>query len=309
VTAFNLTDLSRPYNEVQVVPAPVAFPGGKSVDLAGARAAVLGCGSVGGFAAWCLAGAGVTDLELADRDRLEIDNCRRHLCGATDQGQPKAAAVAAFLHAHFRQVTATCHDFCFLQRPERLRGLIERCDIALVAVDDEAPKYLIDAMARELGRPAVYAGVYGGGWGVEAIFHDPAIGSPCYGCTAQTLGRIGIAVSPPPPGSDYALPDATTDPSEWARADLTSILPCATLAARLVTAWLARQRGSEQAWREFQAPAANAWRLALRHVPAWGFGPWELRPVPVQRQPGCPECGGRTGSLADFDRLLSGGPL
>lgn len=49
-----------------------------AVDLAGATATVLGCGSVGGLAAWCLS-AGVGSLKLADRDRLMGDNPRRQV--------------------------------------------------------------------------------------------------------------------------------------------------------------------------------------------------------------------------------------
>src|SRR5262249_49884395 len=158
-------------------------------------------------------------------------------------------------------------------RPELLRRLIGRCDVALAAVDDEAPKHLIDAMARELGRPVVYAGVYGGGWGAEAGLTDPAAGSPCYACTARAPGRGGVLVAPLTPDADHAAPDPGVAPSEWARAALTSIMPCAALAARLVTSWLARQRGDERAWQEFHGAGANAWRLALRQVPAWGSGP------------------------------------
>jgi hypothetical protein len=176
-------------------------------------------------------------------------------------------------------------------------------------VDDEAPKHLIDAMARELCRPVVYAGVYGGGWGAEAIVTDPATGTPCYPCTAQALGRVGIPVEPPPSGPGYALPAPGTAPSAWVQADLSSIMPCAVLAARLVVARLAWHHGMDGPWHEFGSPGVNAWRLALRRVPAWGFGPWELRPVPAQPQSGCPECGCRTGSANDLCRLLSRGPL
>ena len=95
-------------------------------------------------------------------------------------------------------------------------------------------------------------------------------------------------------------------PSAWPRADLAGIMPCAALAARLITAWLARQRGADRAWEEFRQTGANAWRLALRHVVGWGFGPWELRAVPVRRQPDCLVCGTGTASLAQVNQLLSG---
>lgn len=302
MSVLSLTDTVSQFNQIQPMPAGERLPALTAVDLGGAQVAVLGCGSVGGFAAWSLAGAGVTRLELADRDRLEPANRRRHVGGTADLGWPKAAVVASFLRARYPQLTPVAHDFCFLKHPDRLRELLARCDLALAAVDDEAPKHLIDALARELGRPVVYAGVYGGGWAAEAILIDPTAGGPCYACTARTLGRAGIVVDRPESSPDYAWPELGRAAADWVQADLTSILPCAALASCLATAWLARQRGAGAVWEEFRA--AGAWRLALRTVPAWGFGPWELRPVPVERQPDCPSCGHGVGSAADLQGLF-----
>jgi hypothetical protein len=282
------------------------FASEPAVDLAGARVAVLGCGSVGSLSAWCCAGAGVGVLLVADRDRLEVDNLRRHLCGAEDIGAPKPDAVGRFLRQRFPQVTTLAGRFCFLEQADELRGLLDRCDIALVAVDDEAPKFLIDAITRELGRPVLYAGVYGGGWAAELILTDPAADTPCYACAARTLGRVGVPVWPQEPAPGYALPAPEREPTEWVRADLTSIMPCAALAARLTTAWLARRNGHERPWNEFRVTGASVWRLALRHVPGWGAGPWCLRPVPVVRQPGCPVCGSGRRSAEAFLTLLEG---
>ncbi len=302
-----LTDSTRPGNNVLAAPVPCPVAAETAADLAGARVAVLGCGSVGGLAAWALASAGVDNLELADRDRLEGANLRRHVCGGSDLGRPKAEAVAGFLRARFPRVTATPHDICFLECPDQLREMLGRSDAVLAATDDEAPKYLIDSMAREIGHPVVYAGVYGGGWGAEVVLTDPADGTPCYGCAARALGRTGVPVSPAATGADYARQDPRTPPSAWVRADLAAILPCAALAARLVTAVLSDQRGAGATRREFQAAGASAWRLALRRVPAWGFGPWEVRPALVERLSDCPECCHRQGSPADLVRLLGGG--
>jgi molybdopterin/thiamine biosynthesis adenylyltransferase len=123
VNAPTLTDALPTFKKVR--PASRTFPTEKAADLAGARVLVLGCGSVGGSAAWCLASAGVTGLELADRDRMETANLRRHVCGESDCGRPKGEAVAGFLRARFPTATTTPHHFCFLERPELLRDLIE----------------------------------------------------------------------------------------------------------------------------------------------------------------------------------------
>lgn len=157
----------------------IRFSAEPRVDLGTASVAILGCGSVGSFAAWCLASAGVGRLVLADRDELAVENLRRHICSAETIGLPKPAAVARFLGGRFRDIFARPRCFCFLEHPDRLRQLLRRTDLALVAVDDEAPKHLIDSMCREMGLPAIFAGVYGGGWAAEVILTDPASDTPC----------------------------------------------------------------------------------------------------------------------------------
>jgi molybdopterin-synthase adenylyltransferase len=283
-----------------------AFAAEPALDLAGAYVAVLGCGSVGGLAAWCLAGAGVGRLTLADRDRLEPDNLRRHVCGARALGRPKAPAVAGFLQDRFPALSVAAHELCFLDRPEAARALLAGCEAALVAVDAEGPKHLLDTAARELGRPATYVGVYGGGWGGEVILSDAAADTPCYACATRALGRVGIALDPPAPSPGYALPQAGRPESDWPRADLTALLPCAALAVRLVLAVLAAWRGDGRLLQEFTAGGVSAWRFAVRRVPGWG-GPWGLVPVSVGRLTDCPVCGPGTCPPGRFEDLLREG--
>jgi len=282
----------------------LAFATEAVADLAGARVAILGCGSAGSFAAWACASAGVGFLDLADRDTLTPDNLRRHACSQADLGTAKPVALARLLSQRFPALQATSHEACFLREPDRLRRLIAAADMLLIAVDDEAPKHLIDAMARELGKPGVYAGVYGGGWAVEVIVLDPGAAAPCYACAARSLGRIGVALDAAQLPPAYALPVPGREASGWPRADLTSLLPCAALAARLVTARLARDRGHAQLWDEWSG--ACAWRLALRRVAPWECGPWQLVPVPVTRDPLCPTCGIGQPVRIDDKKLLGG---
>ena len=243
----------------------------------------------GALAAWSCAAAGVGTLHLADRDRMEPANSRRHVCGIADRGRAKTAALADFLRQRPTALALTAVDACFLADPATVDAILARSEIALAAVDAEGPRHLLDALARERCRPVVYAGVYGGGWGAEVIFSDASQDTPCYGCAARTLGHGGIELGAPAEPA-YALP-AIPQATDWVTADLTSILPCAALAARVALAWLMRSRGFERPWRELTAGGATAWRLALRQVPAWGIGPWTLQPLVVPRLPGCPVCG------------------
>jgi molybdopterin-synthase adenylyltransferase len=286
-------------------PRPL-FAAEPAVDLAGASVAVLGCGSVGGLAAWALASAGVGTLRLADRDRLEPANLRRHVGGGADLGLPKAHVVARFLNARLPRAKTPAKDLCFLDRPEAVRELIAAGEAVLVAVDAEGPKHLIDTIARELGRPVVSAGVHGGGWAVEVVLSDAARQTPCYACAARALGRVGIPAWPADRAADYALPAAAVPPADWVRADLTSLLPCAALAARVLAACLADRRGHGAVLHELTRGGATAWRLPLRQVPGWG-GPWQLLPVVVPAVPGCPVCGTVPAPPGRLEALLRGG--
>jgi hypothetical protein len=258
------------------------------VSLADARVLVLGCGSVGGLGAWGLAGAGVGTLVLADRDRLEPGNLRRHVCGPEAIGQPKAAAVGAWLRGRFPTLTTQGHDLCFLDRADELRVLIAYCDAVLVAVDEEGPKHLIDAIARELRKPAAYVGVYGGGWAGEVILSDASTPTPCYACSARALGRVGIPVFPMETGPDYALPTAGVPESDWARADVTSLMPVASFAVRVLVSALKAVRGHEQPLTELTT-GGTAWRVLLRNVPGWGE-PGQLIRMTTSHTVACPMC-------------------
>src|SRR5437763_933348 len=130
----------------------------KTPVLSSARVAVLGCGSVGSWAALLCASSGVGHLVLADRECLEADNLRRHLCDERELGRPKAEAVARALGQRCPAVATAAHTFCLLEEPARLRTLLAKADLALAAADSEAAKHLVDALAWELGRPVVYAG-------------------------------------------------------------------------------------------------------------------------------------------------------
>lgn len=281
----------------RVVDPRHAFFGETMADLSTAKVAILGCGSLGSFAAWNLASCGVGRMCLADFDHLSSDNIRRHVCTASEVGQAKTASLARDLSSRFPQLDVTTHDGCFLSDPDGLHNLLAECEIALVAIDCEGPKYLINDILWYLQRPAVFAGVYGGGWGAEFVLVDPRGGTACYGCAANWLGRVGISAEQSnwPPyaiasvGRTPTNANQTKDSNSWMQASLTSIMPAAALAADLVAAVLDAHRGHGRRLTEFRQHDASAWRLAIRRVPAWRLGPWGLESIPIHGQTACPQ--------------------
>jgi molybdopterin/thiamine biosynthesis adenylyltransferase len=271
--------------------------------LADSCVAVLGCGSVGGFAAWYLAAAGVGRILLADRDTLSVENVRRHVCGRNEVNQPKVSAVARFLHQRFPSLKMSAQKVCLRHRPETACELLRQSDLALVAVDDEGLKHMLDDIAHETGTPLVFAGVHGEGWAVEVILVDPRRATPCYACTARALGRVGFALQAIPPNSTYRGGPPGTPSEAWASADLGSIGPAAQLAAEVGIAVLLQQLKCAAPRQSLLISGASAWRLALQPVRALDLEPWQLRPFTVRQWPECPTCAGLS-HAADRSELL-----
>ena len=256
-------------------------------DLSTARVGVVGCGSVGSHVGWQLASAGVGALSLVDRDHIEFTNLRRHLAGTAHAGQPKAAVVQHFIQDRFPAIQCNAADFDIVEDPERTDNWLESLDLVIVAVDSESPKYLLDSLCRQRNLPAIYGGVYGAGWAVEAI-HVAADG-PCYGCAARSLGRVGVPVELPATLA-YAIPTQAHE-TGWIHADLTSIQTAASCLSRLACAILQAQRGCNTQLAEWPG---FAWRFPLRAIPAWNAQPWQRITVDVTSDPSCLICGSET---------------
>jgi hypothetical protein len=100
---------------------------GLAAEIAQARVAIVGCGSLGGGVAELLARAGVGRLTLIDPETLSWDNVARHVLGGTAVGRPKAVELAQRLRAHLPtipRVTALPHAWqCVAaERPRALRA-------------------------------------------------------------------------------------------------------------------------------------------------------------------------------------------
>jgi glycine/D-amino acid oxidase-like deaminating enzyme len=253
--------------------------------------AVVGCGSVGSLVAWGLAGRGVGHLTLVDRDTLAPENLCRHFGRTRDLGRAKTDVVADFLLDHYDDLNVSRQPFCVRRDPDRLAALLGATDLAVVAIDDEAAKYLVDALLWERGLPGIYLGVYGGGWGAEAILVDPARRTPCYGCAANALGRAGVSFEPPTPGFAYALAFSESASSEWRRATVAHLMPIAALGADIATARLEAGWGHARRLGALCVDGASARRLAMRRIEAWAMAPWETAPVEAERSDDCPLCG------------------
>ncbi len=270
----------------------IELAGRETIPLQDVTVLILGCGGVGSVAAWILAGAGIGSIVVADRETLSSDNVRRHLGTIEDIGREKTAIVAQFVADRFPNTAIHPRTFCFRHHRDRLRFEIERSTITLVAIDDESLKHMIDSIARERANPAIFLGVHGDGWGVETIVSDVNRNTPCYGCSAESLGRYGVEIDPLRYGSNpsYAFRSPIRSDSPWRFADLRAVVAAATFAADLVVARLHADRGANNPTLVSIAQEPSAWFLPLRDIAAWSIKAWNAVPVDTRANPRCSVC-------------------
>jgi molybdopterin/thiamine biosynthesis adenylyltransferase len=182
--------------------------------LAGQTVAIVWLGSGGGFVAESLAMSGVGGFILIDDDVLENVNVVRHVGDLRDVGQPKVTVVADLIRARNSEARVTAIQ----GRVEDHLDALGNATLAVIGVDGERVKYVINEACLALGLPAVYAGVYERGEGGDVVVIDPRDeASPCYACWADDL-RDSI-VTPGAEELDYGMigPDGTleAEPGLW----------------------------------------------------------------------------------------------
>lgn len=143
---------------------------------------IIGLGSGGGIVALELAKLGVGKFILIDPDHLEESNVVRHVCDLRDVGKLKVQAVGELILHRNPAATVTTLPV----KVEDALDALAQADVVAVCVDSEPAKQAINLHLRELGLPAVYAGVYerGEGGDVFVCYWDHG---PCYACMASQM--------------------------------------------------------------------------------------------------------------------------
>ncbi len=257
--------------------------------LAAQTVAIVGLGSGGGFVAESLAMSGVGGFILIDDDVLENVNVVRHVGDLRDVGQPKVTVVADLIRARNSAARVTAIQGRVEDHLEALRG----ASLAVIGVDGERVKYVINEACLALGLPAVYAGVYERGEGGDVVVIDPRDeASPCYACWADDL-RAGI-ITPGAEELDYGMigPDGTleAEPGLWLH-----VVRVAAVQADLALNELLRPTP------QYRRMPGNTVILANRALEIFEgkvTPPYGAEWVTIARDPQCLECGQR-GRLED----------
>ncbi|HAH68690.1 MAG TPA: thiamine biosynthesis protein ThiF [Synergistaceae bacterium] len=139
------------------------------MKLLGSRAAVIGCGGLGGWIIELLARAGVGEIVMVDPDVFDENNLNRQLFSTEDNiGKPKAIAAASRVAA----VNGAVETFAVVEFLDEKNGrsILEGSAIAIDALDNNKGRRNAYAACCGLGIPFVH-GAIGGMFGQVGVFY------------------------------------------------------------------------------------------------------------------------------------------
>lgn len=139
------------------------------IKLLSSRAAVIGCGGLGGWIIEMLARAGVGEIVMIDPDFFDDNNLNRQLFSTEGNlGKSKALAAAERVAA-VNSVVDTFVCVTFLDEKNG-RGLLEGSSVVIDALDNNNSRRNASRICRELGIPFVH-GAIGGMFGQVGVFY------------------------------------------------------------------------------------------------------------------------------------------
>lgn len=124
------------------------------------RVGILGAGSLASGVVAGLAGSGIKDYAIGDMDKLETVNLVRHIGGINDIDKSKADILSDYIQSHNPLASVQTVEDDLIKNRDLLRAIIESCDIIVAASGNPELNYHINTVCLELGKPAVYGGIY-----------------------------------------------------------------------------------------------------------------------------------------------------
>ena len=135
--------------------------------LLSSRAAVIGCGGLGGWIAEILARAGVGEIVIVDGDSFTDNNLNRQLfCDESSIGKSKSLTAAERTKKVNGAVETTVWNEYLT--PDNADRILEGCAVAIDALDGNKARSVLFSSCRKLGIPMVH-GAIGGFWGQSCV--------------------------------------------------------------------------------------------------------------------------------------------
>jgi len=198
---------------------------------------ILGLGTVGSKMAEDLGRSGIGSLTMVDPDTVEPENVCRCQFTLDQIGMRKVEALRQTLEEINPSVQVETYAMDVLDwSPEVLAQRLGGVDLVVQATDNLYVPYVLNEAARHTV-PAVYVGVYEGGWGGFVVWTAPGL-TPCYECVMPPLDDREDEGTRAKAGGvaewDYTEPGGRVRPMAGLNVDVARV---ATAASRIVL-WL-----------------------------------------------------------------------
>lgn len=129
------------------------------------KAAIIGCGGLGGYLIELLARVGLGSIVAVDGDFFEESNLNRQLLSTTASlGTGKAKAAAERVHLIHPEVQVQAVE-AFLDSHNAME-LIRGCDVVLDALDNIPSRKILASACEQAGIPYIYGAI--SGWVAQA---------------------------------------------------------------------------------------------------------------------------------------------
>ena len=160
------------------------------LKLLGAKVTIIGLGALGSAIATNLARAGIGNLQLVDRDVVELENIHRQILYDEQMvGEPKAIAAAEYLNKVNPDIVikSIVKDVNF----STISSIVAGSQVILDGTDNLETRFLINDFAVKSGIPWVYSGVIGTQGMTMNILSGIALDLPCFRCLVPQMPGAG----------------------------------------------------------------------------------------------------------------------
>jgi molybdopterin/thiamine biosynthesis adenylyltransferase len=192
--------------------------------LADKQVVVIGLGALGGTVAEQLARAGLGELTLLDRDRLEPGNLVRHCGLLTQAGRSKSNVVGEIAQnaGPYTKINSVQGIIGFPRAnddtspPEQsiLADLIRKADLVIDCTAEAGVHRMLSWLCSRRQKDLLVVSASNGGWGGRTVLLPARAGAPCWNCFELTVldDETGPLVPPASP-EDEKQPAGCADPT------------------------------------------------------------------------------------------------
>jgi len=161
--------------------------GGGRLDLCNSRILIAGCGSVGGFVAFQLAQAGISQLLLLDPDSMTLENAYRHILGRSKISKPKVEALKEELESKFPYMGIQTLKMDIQDAIQDNKIDLRKFDLIVLAIGNPTVELEINRKVHRLtdGPLVVFTWLEPYGIGGHALLTRPGL-SGCFHCLYET---------------------------------------------------------------------------------------------------------------------------